>query len=58
MENGWASRQVRQEDAARNRTFRLSEMPQTIQRSTEQEEDLGLIKSCQLRMSDNHIEEL
>jgi hypothetical protein len=42
MEDGWASRQVRQEDAARNRTFRLSEMPQTIPRSTEQEEDLSV----------------
>jgi hypothetical protein len=44
MENGWASRQVRQENAVGNWTFRLSEVQETIPRSAEQKEDLSIRK--------------
>jgi hypothetical protein len=41
MEDGRASRQVRQENAARDWALRLSKMPQTIPRSAQQKEDLN-----------------
>jgi len=40
MDNGWSPRQIRQENATRNRTFRLPEMPQTIPSCPKQTQDL------------------
>ena len=42
MENGWTTRQNRQENGARNRPFRLQEMRQTFQGRSEQAKDLKL----------------
>lgn len=41
MEDGWPSRQKRKENAAGNRTFRLSKMQQSFPGSVRQKEDLS-----------------
>jgi len=40
MDNGWSPRQSWQEDATRDRAFRLPQMPQTIPSCPEQTQDL------------------
>lgn len=42
MDNGRTPRQIRKKDGAANRTFRLSQMQETIPRSLKQKEDLKL----------------
>jgi len=44
MDNGWSTGQIRQENAARNRTFRLPTMQETIPSCPKQTKDLERLK--------------
>jgi len=43
MDNGWSTGQDRQEDAARDRTFRLPQMQETLPSRSQQTKDLALM---------------